>query len=82
MNLAIQFGEASGEVWRYGTALSTFDLKDFQLPLDEGIFEWADWSAWENGQIDLDAIDYYGFFVGGGGQGAGTIYVDEVQLMP
>jgi len=82
MNLAIQFGEASGEVWRYGTVLSTFDLKDFQLPLDEGTFEWADWSAWENGQIDLDAIDYYGFFVGGGGQGAGTIYVDEVQLMP
>ena len=82
MNLAIQFGEASGEVWRYGTALLTLDLKNFQLPLDEDTFQWADWSAWENGMIDLDAIDYYGFFVGSGGLGAGTIYVDEVQLMP
>jgi len=78
-HLAIQFGEASGEVWRYDVDVSTFGTKDFQLPLDEVTFQWADWSAWENGQIDLDAVDYYGFFVGGN-LGAGTLYMDEVQL--
>ena len=77
--LAIQFGETSGEVWRCQIQLSTFDSQHLALALDKGTFQWADWSSWDNGQIDLEAIDYYGFFVGGG-LGAGTIYVDEMAL--
>ncbi len=81
-NLAIQFGETGGEVWRYRTQLSAFGVKEFELSFDDDTFEWADWSAWQNGRIDLDAVDYYGFFVGSGGLGAGMIYVDEVRLKP
>jgi hypothetical protein len=78
-HLGIQFGEASGEVWRYKIDLSTFTAEGFQLPLDESTFQWADWSAWEDGEIDLDAVGYYGFYVGGG-LGAGTVYVDDIEL--
>ncbi len=81
MDLVIQFGEASGEVWRYRTDLSTFDVKDFCLLFNEDAFQWADWSAEENGRIDLDAVSYYGFFVGHGGQGSGWIYVDDIRLI-
>jgi hypothetical protein len=80
-DLAIQFGEASGEVWRCQVNLSSFGAQDFQLALDESTFQWADWSGWENGMIDLDAVDYYAFFVGGG-LGEGTIYIDELRLTP
>jgi len=80
MDLVIQFREASLEMWRYRVRLSGFYRTVFELPLDEGTFELADWSPRQNGRIDLDAIDYYGFFVGQGALAPGTIYIDDIQL--
>jgi hypothetical protein len=79
-DLVVQFRETSGEVWRYRTNLSAFTTKIFQLPLNQGTFQWADWSTNQNRRMDLDAIDAYGFFIGNGGQGAGTVYVDDIAL--
>ena len=79
-DLVIQFGEASGEVWRYRTNLSTFAIRDFRLPLEESTFKLADWSPYQNGRIDLGAIKYYGFHVGNGGNGSGTVYIDDISL--
>lgn len=78
--LLIQFREVSGEVWRHRTNLSTFAARDIRLPLNESTFQHADWSTYQNGRIDLGAIEYYGLYVGNGGQGKGTIYVDAIRL--
>ena len=79
-DLVIQFGEQSGEVWRYRVNLSTFEDNIFRLPLEQNTFSIADWAEQDNGLIDLHAITYFGVFVGNGGQGSGTIYVDTVKL--
>jgi hypothetical protein len=79
-DLVIQFGEQSGEVWRYRVNLSTFEDNVFRLPLEQNTFSIADWAERNNGLIDLHAIAYFGISVGNGGQGTGTIYVDTVKL--
>jgi hypothetical protein len=79
-DLIIQFRETSGEVWRYRTNLSSFTAKDFQLPLNDRTFQRADWSTYQNGRLDLQAIEYYGFFLGEGGLGSGTIFIDDIRL--
>jgi hypothetical protein len=67
-------------MWRYRTSLSMFSAHDFELPLDKGTFTLADWTQQQNAEIDLNAIDYYGIFVGNGGLGSGIIYVDNIEL--
>ena len=79
-SLVIQFHEASGEVWNYTTNLSRFDDEDMQLPLDTSRFQHAKWSPWVNGQIDLGAVVGYSIYVGHGGEGQGTIYIDAIRL--
>jgi serine/threonine protein kinase len=79
-DVVIQFREASGEMWRYRTNLSMFSAHDFVLPLNKGTFTLASWTQQQNEEIDLDAIDYYGIFVGNGGLGSGTVYVDNIEL--
>ena len=79
-DLVIQFREASDEVWRYRLNLSSFTAQDFCLGLDEHTFQRADWSTYDNDRLDLQAIEYYGFFLGEGGLGSGTIYVDDIRL--
>jgi hypothetical protein len=79
-DLLIQFREVSGEVWRYRTNLSTFTIREFRLPLNEITFQRADWSPNQNGSIDLNAIDNFGVYVDDGGQGAGTVFVDDIWL--
>jgi hypothetical protein len=56
------------------------DPLELHPPLSEGTFECANWSDWRNGRIDLDAIDYYGVFIGQGGLVSGTLYVDDIGL--
>ena len=84
MDLVVQFREAGGEVWKYRTAFSSFDGQSFWIPLDEGALEFDYWSSGDlprkNQRVDLDAIDYYGFFLGNG-WGSGTLYVDEIRLV-
>jgi serine/threonine protein kinase len=79
-DLLVQFREVSGEVWRYRTNLSAFASRDLRLPLNESTFQHADWSPYQNGRMDLGAIEYYGFYVGNGGQGSGTVYIDDLSL--
>jgi hypothetical protein len=79
-DLIIQFRETSGEVWRYRVNLSTFSARDWVLPLNESTFHRADWAPYQNNRIDLNGIEYYGFFVGDGGLGSGTIFVDDISL--
>ena len=79
-DIVIQIRERNGEVWRHRVNLSTFSEKTFRLRLDLDTFSWADWSPWQNGRFDLAAIDYLGVYVGNGGLGSGTIYVDAIKL--
>jgi hypothetical protein len=44
-------------VWLYRANLSTVAVEDLLLPFHESTFQWADWSEWENGRIDLHAIE-------------------------
>jgi hypothetical protein len=50
------------------------------LPLSENTFYIAEWSPSENGQIDLEAINYYGVYVHRSQPGSGTIHIDEVRV--
>jgi hypothetical protein len=34
----------------------------------------------DHGRLDLNAIDYYGFFLGEGGTNSGTIFIDDIRL--
>ena len=79
-DLVIQFRETSGEVWRYRISLSSFTAQDLRLGLNDRTFQRADWSTYDNGRLDLHAIEYYGFFLGEGGLGSGTIYIDDIRL--
>jgi mannan endo-1,4-beta-mannosidase len=79
-DLAVQFHEASGEVWKYTTNLSGFHDRDFQLPLDTSVFHLPEWSPSVNGQINLGSIVGFSIYVGHGEMGQGTIYVDAIRL--
>ena len=82
-DLVIQFGEANCERWKYWIKLSDFREKDFNLPLDESTFEYDEKnSTLCNGRMDLDTINYYGFYVEHGGLGEGTIYLDYLRVSP
>ena len=69
-------------MWRYRTNFTYFGTQDFYLALDESTFTLADWTSPVNGQIDLNAIDRYGFYVGEGPTGSGIFYVDNIRLLP
>jgi len=79
-DLVVQFHEASGEVWKYTTSLSSFVDKDLQLSLSTNVFHLAEWTPAVNNQIDLGSITGYSIYVGHSGTGQGTIYVDAIRL--
>lgn len=72
-DLVFQFRELSGEVWRCQQPLpkgETFLV----LSLDADTFRRTEWSPLQNGQIDLQAVDRYGLYVGHRGPAkAGTV---------
>jgi hypothetical protein len=87
--LVVQFGESSGEVWKFRTLLSGFGTKEFSLALNQRTFselavypELGDPNAvkYRNGRMDLQAVTYFAFFVGHGSLGPGQIYIDSVEL--
>jgi hypothetical protein len=80
-DFVVQFREDSMEVWKYTTNLSKFDTRDFKIPLSKGYFQWADWSVWDNGVIDLGSINGIAFYAGNGDTGKGTIYIDAISLV-
>jgi hypothetical protein len=80
LELVVQFRESGGEAWRHRQWLAKDSPRELDLPLNERTFEWADWSPQGNGRIDLEAVDYIGFFIGEAGQTSGTLYVDEIEL--
>lgn len=90
LDFVIQFGEANPhgepqkhiwkkEVWRYKIPLSSTQSGDLCMSLTKTFFHRVDWSAIENDEIDLEMIDYYGFFVEGP-QGPGIIYLDNIRV--
>jgi hypothetical protein len=90
LDFVIQFGEANPhgepqkhiwkkEVWVYKIPLSSTQSGDLCMSLTKTFFHRVDWSAIENDQIDLEMIDYYGFFVEGP-QGPGIIYLDNIRV--
>lgn len=90
MDFVVQFGEANSqgeparhiwkkEVWRNKMSLSALQKGDLCMSLTKTFFQRADWSVEENNEIDLDAIDYFGFFVEGP-QGPGIIYLDNIRV--
>jgi hypothetical protein len=79
-DLVIQFHEASGEVWKHTTNLSSFRERDLQLALDTSDFEPADWSPWINGEIDLGSVAGFSIYLGHAGPGRGTVWIDAIRL--
>lgn len=77
--MVMQFGERSREVWKHMATLST-GAQEICLPLSENTFYIAEWSPSENGQIDLEAINYYGIYVHRSRPGSGTIHIDEIRV--
>ena len=79
--LVVQFREESGEVWRHYRELLEISPSGVRvrLELDERVFAWADWSIGDNQRIDLERINYFGFFVDGAA-GSGRVYLDDVYL--
>lgn len=89
LDFVTQFGEANPhgeppnhvwkkEVWKYKIRLSSLQKGDLCMSLTKTFFQRADWSAVENDKIDLEAIDYLGFFVEGA-QGPGIVYLDNIR---
>jgi serine/threonine-protein kinase len=78
-----QFGETdpNGEIWKTSFTLEPDETRRVKLPLTTQYFSWADWSSTGNGQIDLDRITYYGFFIAAADPGQGVIYLDDLALM-
>jgi predicted Ser/Thr protein kinase len=80
-DLVIQFHEASGEVWKHTTNLSGFRDKNLELVFDRSVFYLAEWTPSVNNRIDLGSITGLSIYVGHGGTGQGTIYVDAIRLV-
>jgi len=79
--VVVQFGEASGEVWKSWTPVSALGAGEYCLPLSTSTFSWADWSVQQNGRIDLGAIDYYGIYVHGAQGAQGVLYVEQLRVV-
>lgn len=79
-DLVFQFRETSGEVWRYTGPLGGLRSDvPLMLPLAADTFTRADWSTEANGEIDLDAIDQYGIYIGHVGPGiTGTLNIGVI----
>lgn len=84
-HFVVQFREqGSKEVWRHQGLLSDIpaDGRPYSIPLDEEHFARTDWSGLDDEAMQIDAVDYYGIYVGhtGPGEGVlriGTIWVDD-----
>ncbi|MGC9332707.1 MAG: hypothetical protein ACP5JJ_01050, partial [Anaerolineae bacterium] len=79
-DVVIQFREKSGEVWKHYLPVSPGG-RESCVPLSEGVFVHADWSARGNDRIDPSAVDYYGIYVHRSQPGSGTIYVDNLRVV-
>jgi hypothetical protein len=83
VNVVFQFREHSGEVWRHAGAMPAPRAgAPLVVGVDKDAFLWADWSTTENGEIDLAAVDQYGFYVGHQGPGkSGTVRLGPIVLV-
>ena len=84
-DLIFQWREAparDGEAWKARIRLEPGDTSLVEIPLSAEYFIWADWSTAGNGQMDLDQVSYYSFFIEQVQPGSGVIYVDSLELVP
>jgi len=80
--LVVQWHERSGEVWRHRTRLSDVPADGrVAIPLAPAAWEWADWSDYRNGALDLDIVSHIGIFVGHTGPGAGTLRLGTLEVV-
>ena len=77
-DLVMQFTEANGEPWRYRISLSRITEEVLSVPFSA--LERADWYQGGDNHLDLGSITKYSFYVGSGGTGAGTVFIDSVML--
>lgn len=68
VQVVFQWREASDEVWRYSGSLRDVPSgSPLLIPITEDSFHWATWSREEDGEIDREAVDQYGLYVGHAG---------------
>lgn len=80
-DLVVQFGEASGEVWKSWTASSSITEGELCLPLTTTAFARAEWAPRQNNRIDLGAITYYGIYVNGPPGASGVVYFNRIWVV-
>lgn len=80
--LVVQFREISGEVWRHRAKLGVIPEDGLLLiPLVPSAWEWADWSDYRNGALDLEAVTDIGLYVGHAGPGQGVVNFGTIELV-
>jgi hypothetical protein len=77
-DLVIQLTEANGEPWRYRISLSSVTEDVLRIPFSA--FEPAGWYQAGDNHLDLKSINNYSFYVGSGGAGSGTVFIDSVLV--
>jgi hypothetical protein len=76
-------GPARGsEVWKTNLTFQPGETRFAEIPLTSQFFRRAEWSPAGNGQMNLDQVSYYAFFVEQGQTGSGTLYLDSIKLIP
>jgi hypothetical protein len=82
-DLIFQWGEAAaggGEVWKVRFPLLAGEIRLLQATLSTEAFRRADWSPVGNAQMDLDQVNYYGFYIEQARPAAGIIYLDTLEF--
>lgn len=80
--LVVQWHEASGEVWRHRTQFADIPADGkLLIPLTADAWEWADWSDERNQALDLDAVVYFGVYMGHNGPGAGSVKLGTIEVV-
>jgi hypothetical protein len=77
-DLVVQFKEASGEPWLYRISLSAITEEVLEIPFSA--FEPVDWHEGGDNHLDLRSITNYSFYVGNGGKGEDTVFIDSVMV--
>lgn len=79
--LAVQFHETGGEVWEASMRIQGTEPVLVSIPFTD--FVRPGWSTGGNGVIDLTSIKEFAFYIaqGGGTQGSGTLYIDDINAV-
>jgi hypothetical protein len=79
-HVVFQFRERAADTWKTTVPLGNVTAKTICLPLDRNTF--TNISGSDDTNMDLEAIDNYAIYLGGGGTYQGTLLVDDIRLSP